>query len=151
MYATLCVSTGFIVLNITAEPHCHLLTSFSPHLHLPSFYSLSISSTDISKTNFKLYLTGFIFTVVVFPIGLVLLILSCYDLLCKKSGTQYQKYYNCPHKSTSKKLYNLYPACVARCSIDRYIKFKILIDPERSSMMVWLLSCAIFQIQFTYQ
>ena len=79
--------------------------TLSPPLCL--FLSLSTSSSSISspaghsRTNVLLYSFGFIFSVVVFPIGLVLWMLSCCGVFSEESDDCSHTSYSPPHNSTS--------------------------------------------------
>ena len=92
--------------------HTHLLQfnipliTLSPPLSL--FIPLSSSSSSIcspaglSLTNVLLYSFGFIFSVVVFPIGVVLWILSYCGVFSENGDVSLHTSYSTPHNSTSK-------------------------------------------------
>ena len=79
--------------------------TLSPPLSL--YLSLSTSSSSISspaghsRTNVLRYSFGFIFSVVVFPIGLVLWMLSCCGVFSEESDDSSHTIYSSPHNSTS--------------------------------------------------
>ena len=97
--------------SIPISTHTSPLTSiFSYSLSLSSSVSTppSLSSSTSPPaglsciyTNVLLYLFGFIFSVVVFPIGLVLWMLSCCRVFSEESDDFSCTCYSSPHNSTS--------------------------------------------------
>ena len=91
--------------------HTHLLQfniplfTLSPPLSLSLPFSSSSSSicspAGLSVTNVLLYSFGFIFSVVVFPIGVVLWILSYCGVFNEDSDDSSHTSYSSPHNSTS--------------------------------------------------
>ena len=81
------------------------LFTLSPPLSLFLPLSSSSSSTSspagLSGTNVLLYSFGFIFSVVVFPIGLVLWMLSCCGVFSEESDDSSHTSYSSPHNNTS--------------------------------------------------
>ena len=77
------------------------LSPLSLFLPLSSSSSSVSSPAGLSGTNVLLYSFGFIFSVVVFPIGLVLWMLSCCGVFSEESDDSSHTCYSSSHKSTS--------------------------------------------------
>ena len=83
--------------------------SMSFHFNIPHFHSLSSSTSytaGMSGTNVLLYSFGFIFSVVLFPIGLVLWMLSCCKVFIEESDDSSHTCYSSPNNSTSESICN---------------------------------------------
>ena len=78
-----------------------LSSSVSIPLSLSSSSSSISSPAGLSCTNVLLYSFGFIFSVIVFPIGLVLWMLSCCGVFSEDSDDSSHTSYSSPHNSTS--------------------------------------------------
>ena len=86
------------LLSLQYSPTHSLSSSLSTP---PSLSSSTSSPAGLSGTNVLLYLFGFIFSVVVFPIGLVLWMLSCCRVFSEESDDSSRTCYSSPHNSKS--------------------------------------------------
>ena len=88
--------------------HCSISISLDtpcPFISISFIFTLSPlpppPPAGLSGTNVLLYSFGFIFSVVVFPIGLVLWMLSCCRVFSQESDDSSRTCYSSPHNSTS--------------------------------------------------
>ena len=75
---------------------------------LSSLSSPTSSPAGVSATSVLLYSVGFIFAVVVFPIGLIMWMLSCGRVFSDGSEVYSQKCFCSPHNSTSECAHSMY-------------------------------------------
>ena len=118
---------SYCVMYCSMDMHCSIpitthtspltsIFSYSLSLVLCLYSSLSLPSTSspagLSGTNVLLYLFGFIFSVVVFPIGLLLWMLSCCSVFSEDSDDSSRTCYSSPHNSTSESLCSTLYSCI---------------------------------------
>ena len=96
------------ICSIPISPQLPLFLLFNIHLFIPSLISFHVFTLlflpGLSNTDVLFYIYGFVFSVAVFPVGLVLWILSHSN---KKSNCFYISYYS-PRNSTSESVCNIY-------------------------------------------
>ena len=92
------------LLRLKYSPTHSLYSSFSLLFHL--------LPAGLSGTNVLLYLFGFIFSVVVFPIGLVLWMLSCCRVFSDENDDSSRTCYSSPHNSTSESVCSTLYSCI---------------------------------------